>query len=224
MGRPLGDVPPNRHGSPRGAHCCCCAEMCPEPDSKTVPGGDGGRAVPWGQGPDCSCAGATEIPRSLLSGAESSGGHEFYEIPCGRSHADRPARSGCASLTGPGGGSRGGAAASPENGQDVWLAWRHPALPGAALSAGGHRRVEPAGPRPHGGLTCDEGRLRGRLLQEDHVLQEGAVRRPVALQGRRAQVGREVGAREEGQSLLQGWEGQPLGVLLACRPLGRHSR
>ena len=74
-------------------------------------------------------------------------------------------------------------------------------------------------------LTCDEGRLCGRLLQEDHVLQERAVGRPaVALQGSRAQVGREVGAGEEGQSLLQGWEGQPLGLLLACRPLERHSR
>lgn len=68
-------------------------------------------------------------------------------------------------------------------------------------------------------LTCDEGRLCGRLLQEDHVLQEGAVRRPrVPLQGRRAQVGGEVGAGKQREALLEGWEGQPLGFLLACRP------
>lgn len=70
-------------------------------------------------------------------------------------------------------------------------------------------------------LTCDEGRLRGLLLQEDHVLQERAVGRPaVPLQGRRAQVGREVGAGKQGEPLREGWEGQSLGLRLAGRPLG----
>lgn len=76
-----------------------------------------------------------------------------------------------------------------------------------------------------GPLTCDEGRLRGRLLQEDHVLQQGARGCPrVALQGRRAQVGGEVGAREEGDALLQGGQGQSLGLLLAGRPLDRQTQ
>lgn len=57
------------------------------------------------------------------------------------------------------------------------------------------------------------------------MLQQGAVRRPaVPLQGRRAQVGGEVGAGEERQPLLQAWESQALGFLLAGRPLGRHNR
>ena len=36
--------------------------------------------------------------------------------------------------------------------------------------------LSPGEPRTarRGPLTCDEGRLRGRLLQEDHVLQQGA--------------------------------------------------
>ena len=56
-----------------------------------------------------------------------------------------------------------------------------------------------------GPLTCDEGRLCRRLLQEDHVLQQGARGRPcVTLQGRRAQVGGEVGAGEEGNAFAQG--------------------
>lgn len=77
----------------------------------------------------------------------------------------------------------------------------------------------------HGPLTCDEGCLCGRLLQEDHVLQEGAGGRPrVPLQGRRAQVGGEVGAGEEGDALLQGGEGQSLGLLLAGRRLDRQTQ
>ena len=52
------------------------------------------------------------------------------------------------------------------------------------------------------------------------MLQEGAGGRPrVPLQGRRAQVGGEVGAGEEGDALLQGGEGQSLGLLLAGRSL-----
>lgn len=83
----------------------------------------------------------------------------------------------------------------------------------------------PAGPPEPPVLTCDEGRLRGRLLQQDHVLQERVVRSPaVALQGRRAQVGSEVGAGEEGDPLLEGWESESLGFLLAGRPLERHNR
>lgn len=46
----------------------------------------------------------------------------------------------------------------------------------------------------------------------------------VPLQGRRAQVGSEVGAGEEGDPLLEGREGESLGVLLAGRPLQRHNR
>lgn len=44
----------------------------------------------------------------------------------------------------------------------------------------------------------------------------------VALQGCRAQVGGEVGAGEEGDPLLEGWESKSLGFLLAGRPLERH--
>lgn len=105
------------------------------------------------------------------------------------------------------------------NFRDVALASRHP----PAKSRGGrtHGGVRGAAPA----LTWHERRLRGRLLQEDHVLQQGAVRRPaVPLQGRRAQVGGEVGAREERQPLLQAGESQALGFLLAGRPLGGHSR
>lgn len=46
----------------------------------------------------------------------------------------------------------------------------------------------------------------------------------VPLQGRRAQVGSEVGAGEEGDPLLEGRESESLGVLLAGRPLQRHNR
>lgn len=57
------------------------------------------------------------------------------------------------------------------------------------------------------------------------MLQQGAVRRAaVPLQRRRAQVGREVGAGEERQPLLQARQSQALGVLLAGHPLGRHNR
>lgn len=95
---------------------------------------------------------------------------------------------------------------------------------GVAGSSSGVETGPPAGPRAPA-LTCDQGRLRGRLLQEDHVLQEGAVRSPaVALQGRCAQVGSEVGAGEQGDPLLEGGESQSLGFLLAGRPLERHNR
>lgn len=87
--------------------------------------------------------------------------------------------------------------------------------------------LSPGEPRTarRGPLTCDEGRLRGRLLQEDHMLQEGARGCPrVPLQRRCAQVGGEVGTREEGDALLQGGEGQSLGLLLAGRPLDRQTQ
>ena len=87
--------------------------------------------------------------------------------------------------------------------------------------------LSPGEPRTarRGPLTCDEGRLRGRLLQEDHMLQEGAWGCPrVPLQRCCAQVGGEVGTREEGDALLQGGEGQSLGLLLAGRPLDRQTQ
>ena len=57
------------------------------------------------------------------------------------------------------------------------------------------------------------------------MLQQGARGCPrVALQGRRAQVGGEVGAREEGDALLQGGQGQSLSLLLAGRPLDRQTQ
>lgn len=78
-------------------------------------------------------------------------------------------------------------------------------------------------------LTCDKGRLGGWLLQQDHVLQEGVVScSTVPLQGRGAQVWGEVGPREQGDSLLEGWESKPLSILLACctssRASGRKSQ
>lgn len=75
------------------------------------------------------------------------------------------------------------------------------------------------------GLTCDEGRLCRRLLQQDHMLQQRAVGRPaIPLQGRRAQVGSQVGAGKQGDALLEAGEGESLGFLLAGRPLERHKR
>lgn len=57
------------------------------------------------------------------------------------------------------------------------------------------------------------------------MLQKGAGSRPrVTLQGCSAQVGGEVGAGEEGDALLEGREGQSLGLLLAGRPLERHNQ
>ena len=57
------------------------------------------------------------------------------------------------------------------------------------------------------------------------MLQQGARGCPcVTLQGRRAQVGGEVGAGEEGDALLQGGEGQSLGLLLAGCPLDRQAQ
>lgn len=74
-------------------------------------------------------------------------------------------------------------------------------------------------------LTCDEGRLCGRRLQQDHVLQKGVVRGPtVTLQRCCAQVGGEVGAREEGDALWEGREGESVGFLLAGCSLQRHER
>lgn len=58
------------------------------------------------------------------------------------------------------------------------------------------------------------------------MLQQGARGCPcVTLQGRRAQVEGEVGAgEEEGDALLQGGEGQSLGLLLAGCPLDRQAQ
>lgn len=94
------------------------------------------------------------------------------------------------------------------------------------LGAASPAPLKPTTAHPSGAwraLTCDQGCLRGRLLQEDHVLQERVVGRPhVPVQGSRAQVGGEVGAGEEVDALLEGGEGEPLGFLLARR-LGRQS-
>lgn len=63
--------------------------------------------------------------------------------------------------------------------------------------------------------TCDKGSLCGRLLKQDHVLQKGVVcRTTVPLQGRGSQVRGQVGAREEGDPLLQARERKPFSVLL----------
>lgn len=57
------------------------------------------------------------------------------------------------------------------------------------------------------------------------MLQQGTVGCPaVPLQGCRAQVGSQVGAGEQGDALLEGGESEPLGFLLACRPLQRQKQ